>query len=139
MANISSNTKIKLYHVLMLEAEQGVQENGEEVAVKLLRETSEKAYEEFQKELDNLRILNHDNIVRLVGYCYETHRELAEYNGRRVLADKTYRALCFEYLCNGSLGKYLSGMIVSMPFKHVNNNCRLHFCFISTLFYFQRN
>lgn len=57
--------------------------------------------------------VQHQNIVQLVGYCYETRRKLVLHNDKFVLAHVEERAICFEYLERGSLDKYLSGMIVS--------------------------
>ncbi|CAL5057183.1 unnamed protein product [Urochloa decumbens] len=61
----------------------------------------------FQNELQNLMRLKHQNIVGFVGYCCETQREHVQYDGRIVIAERTSRALCFEYLQNGSLHRYL--------------------------------
>jgi interleukin-1 receptor-associated kinase 1/coatomer subunit beta' len=65
--------------------------------------------EDFMKEFENLRRLNHPNIVQLLGYCYETKRIGVEHEGKYVLADESYRALCFDYMHNGSLQRYLDG------------------------------
>ncbi|XBI24922.1 hypothetical protein VPH35_049936 [Triticum aestivum] len=54
-------------------------------------------------------MVQHQNIVRLVGYCYEIAHKAVEHNGRYVLASVEDRALCFEYLQGGSLDKHLSG------------------------------
>lgn len=67
----------------------------------------------FMNEFINLMSVQHQNIVQLVGYCYETRRKLVLHNDKFVLAHVEERALCFEYLERGSLDKYLSGMIVS--------------------------
>ncbi|KAM3346843.1 hypothetical protein ACQJBY_021055 [Aegilops geniculata] len=53
-------------------------------------------------------MVQHQNIVRLVGYCYEIAHKAVEHNGRYVLASVEDRALCFEYLQGGSLDKHLS-------------------------------
>jgi len=66
----------------------------------------------FQHEFENLMRLEHHNIVRLVAYCYETQHQPMQYMGRTFFAERTYRALCFEYMQNGSLEKHLSGMIL---------------------------
>ena len=68
--------------------------------------------ENFQHEFENLMMLEHQNIVRLVGYCYETQHEPMQYMGRTFFAEKIYRELCFEYMKNGSLQKHISGMMV---------------------------
>jgi hypothetical protein len=49
--------------------------------------------------------------VRLVGYCNETKREFVSFQGKRVLSELTHRALCFEFMQNGSLDSCLSGMV----------------------------
>uniref|UniRef100_A0ACD5V7H0 Uncharacterized protein n=1 Tax=Avena sativa TaxID=4498 RepID=A0ACD5V7H0_AVESA len=64
--------------------------------------------EQFKKELNNLMCLQHHNIVRLVGYCHDTQKECVEYNGRLVVADRIFMALCLEYVHNGSLAENLS-------------------------------
>jgi interleukin-1 receptor-associated kinase 1/coatomer subunit beta' len=88
-----------------------VRENGEEIAVKLLYNNMQATNDEqFQHEFDNLMMLNHPNIVRLVGYCYETQRQHIDFQGKIVFGETTYKALCFEYMHMGSLQKHLSGM-----------------------------
>ncbi|XP_073365467.1 receptor like protein kinase S.2 isoform X2 [Aegilops tauschii subsp. strangulata] len=87
----------------------GKLENGEEIAVKLLHDNTLSINDElFQNEFDNLRKLNHPNIVRFVGYCYETQRQHLEFHGRTVFGGTTYRVLCFEYMRMGSLQRHLS-------------------------------
>jgi hypothetical protein len=56
--------------------------------------------------------VQHQNIVRLVGYCDETRRQCVEHGGKFVFAEENERALCFEYLQGGSLDKYVSGNIM---------------------------
>ncbi|XP_048547394.1 putative cysteine-rich receptor-like protein kinase 39 [Triticum urartu] len=63
---------------------------------------------QFDKEFYNLVNLQHQNIVELVGYCHETRQEYLPYNKPKVLANVTKRALCFEYMENGSLSDCLS-------------------------------
>jgi serine/threonine protein kinase len=86
--------------------------DGEKIAVKMLRQMLVGLDDEhFEREYHNLERLQHQNIVRLVGYCNETRREFTSHEGRTVLAEVTYRALCFEYMENGSLDNFLSGMM----------------------------
>ncbi|CAL4982297.1 unnamed protein product [Urochloa decumbens] len=88
---------------------RGVHKNGEEIAVKMLRDKDPGLDDmRFYHEFDKLTILSHPNIVKLIGYCYDTHHEYIEHDGVPVHAEKIYRALCFEYLHNGSLQKHLS-------------------------------
>lgn len=87
---------------------KGVHKHGERIAVKLLHHMPGQDDEQFEKEYSNLASLEHKNIVQLVGYCNETRREYVEYNRKMVLAEETRRALCFEYMSNGSLDNFLS-------------------------------
>ncbi|KAF7005045.1 hypothetical protein CFC21_020195 [Triticum aestivum] len=88
---------------------RGVYNDGQEIAVKLLHNNMQTIDDEqFIHEFDNLMMLNHPNIVRLVGYCYETQRQHMDFEGRTVFAETTYKALCFEYMTKGSLQNHLS-------------------------------
>lgn len=64
--------------------------------------------EHFQNEVYSMGMIQHENIVRLVGYCDETEKLRVEHHGVVVFADKFHRALCFEYFQNGSLTKHIS-------------------------------
>jgi serine/threonine protein kinase len=94
-------------------------DNGEEIAVKKLiyRHLDHDWEKQFHNECINLMRVQHKNIVRLVGYCDETHRRCVKYNGDYVFADENERALCFEYLQGGSLDKHVSGKIL----QHMEN------------------
>ena len=85
-------------------------DNGEKIAVKMLYDMPGLEEEQFLNEFNNLASLQHPNIVRLVGYCHEIQNKCVEHNGRLVFAERICRALCFEYMCYGSLDKYLSGI-----------------------------
>ncbi|KAM0886524.1 hypothetical protein ACQ4PT_029628 [Festuca glaucescens] len=88
---------------------KGVQENGEVVAVKRLTMTTVgKDDNLFLNEIQHVTGICHPNIVRLEGYCYHTDTEIASHEGRNFFVNQLYRLLCFEYLPNGSLDKYLS-------------------------------
>ncbi|XP_066339736.1 receptor like protein kinase S.2-like isoform X4 [Miscanthus floridulus] len=89
---------------------KGVNEDGREIAVKILHFNGFSGVdtEHFQNEVYSMGMIQHENVVRLVGYCDETEKLLVEHHGRVVLADKIHRALCFEYLQNGSLTKHIS-------------------------------
>ena len=66
----------------------------------------------FTREFNNLIKLKHPNIVRLVGFCSEDEKVIIECDGKPVTATDMHRALCFEYLQNGSLEKHLYGTIL---------------------------
>ena len=91
---------------------QGVLRNGAMVAVKNLLPTLEFQEKQFKSEIDNLMRVRNENIVRFVGYCYETQYEYIEHNGGHVFAAKPKMLLCFEYMPNGSLCKYISGIAI---------------------------
>ncbi|CAD6257254.1 unnamed protein product [Miscanthus lutarioriparius] len=87
---------------------KGLTKTGKDVAVKLLLNHINIDYKQFHNEFNSLAMLQHPNIVQLLGYCYETKRKPMKYNGRQLIVEETHRVLCLEYLHNGSLRKYLS-------------------------------
>jgi serine/threonine protein kinase len=82
------------------------------VAVKKLSRTSDLPETKFHREVECLMKAKHKNIVRFLGYCSEVQGRIAEYEGKFVMADIRNWLLCFEYVPNGSLDKYITGMIV---------------------------
>ncbi|CAL5027875.1 unnamed protein product [Urochloa decumbens] len=88
----------------------GVTKTGVDVAVKIPRGRSDldHDFKQFENEFDNLTKVKHVNIVQFLGYCYEIEQTRIDWGGTIVLAEKTHRALCFEYLHNGSLQNHLS-------------------------------
>ena len=86
--------------------------NGHDVAVKLLPESS-LDYGPLRNELYNLRKLNHQNIVQVLGYCFETEQKAILLNGIKVFVDEIRGALCLEYMHNGCLQRHLSGTQLS--------------------------
>nr|XP_040254756.1 serine/threonine-protein kinase PBL27-like [Aegilops tauschii subsp. strangulata] len=87
----------------------GLHTDGQRIAVKILRPMLHNLDDtQFEQEYHNLESLQHQNIVRLVGYCNETRREFVSFEGRTALSERTHRALCFEYMQNGSLDNHLS-------------------------------
>ncbi|CAL5053465.1 unnamed protein product [Urochloa decumbens] len=108
---------------------KGVTRNGEDVAVKKLKLCDANLNDtQFQTELNNLRKLEHQNIVRILGYCYETEiRPFNKPDGSKVYLEETHRALCFEYLDKGSLQKYLYDELCGLDwhtrFKIIKGTC----------------
>ena len=99
---------------------QGVLHTGENIAVKMLHENRFNFDAvEFKKEFNNLMRVEHENIVRLVGYCYETRYEHFEMEGKHIFGERTKTALCFEYFGCGDLEKHLSGMKLCL--MHLQN------------------
>ncbi|KAJ1272749.1 hypothetical protein BS78_06G226600 [Paspalum vaginatum] len=107
--------------------------NGEEIAVKKLFIVNGSIDDkEFKNEFHNLMRVHHQNIVRLVGYCYEIKHKHIEHRGEFVLAQEIERALCFEYMQEGSLAKHISdeSCIHNWPttYKIIKGTCEgLHY------------
>ncbi|CAH8387102.1 unnamed protein product [Eruca vesicaria subsp. sativa] len=70
--------------------------NGsQQVAVKLLSQSSAQGYKEFKAEVELLLRVHHINLVSLVGYCDE----------------KNHLALIYQYMSNVDLKHHLSGKV----------------------------
>ena len=65
---------------------------------------------EFDNEFRNLRKVHHENVVKLVGYCYELKKKYVQYNGNTILATVMERILCFEYMHGGTLDNCIKGI-----------------------------
>ncbi|KAF6992456.1 hypothetical protein CFC21_009442 [Triticum aestivum] len=78
------------------------------VAVKKLSKLFDIEEKKFHKEVECLVKAKHKNIVRFLGYCAETQGKIADYEGKFVIADTRNWLLCFEYVPNGSLDKYIA-------------------------------
>ncbi|XP_062224699.1 cysteine-rich receptor-like protein kinase 29 [Phragmites australis] len=111
---------------------KGVLGSGRVIAVKKLIGNVHLDDAEFIEEVINLVGIKHQNVVQLVGFCAETKKELWSMGGKNILADVPTRLLCFEYLCKGSLDKYISdessGLDWNSRYKIIKGICRgLHF------------
>ncbi|XP_051187821.1 cysteine-rich receptor-like protein kinase 44 isoform X1 [Lolium perenne] len=87
---------------------KGELRNGKAIAVKKLERSLPGFEKQFTNEVYHFMKLKHPNIVRLLGYCYETHNVCVKHNGKYVFAEMSERLLCLEYYPNGSLDQYLS-------------------------------
>ncbi|XP_078164448.1 G-type lectin S-receptor-like serine/threonine-protein kinase SD2-5 [Carex rostrata] len=70
----------------------------ERIAVKRLDNVGHKK-KDFLTEVESIGNTHHINLVRLIGFC----------------ADKSNRLLVYEYMCNGSLDKWIYGSNESAP------------------------
>lgn len=85
---------------------------GKEIAVKKLHQLQGLDDKAFDNEFCNLSKVHHKNVVKLVGYCYESRRKYVQHNGELILATLMERILCFEYMECGSLDKHITGMMI---------------------------
>ncbi|CAL5053406.1 unnamed protein product [Urochloa decumbens] len=88
---------------------KGVLRNGKMVAVKRLDQLKPGIQErQFENEVYHLMRLKHPNVVRFIGYCYETRNQCVQHNGKYIFAEMQQKLICLEYLPNGSLDRHLS-------------------------------
>lgn len=107
---------------------RGTMPDGQPIAVKKLAENAPLARDKaFTNEVQNIMALQHDNIVKLVGYCHEGQKKVVQNNGRYIVADVFESLLCYEYLAMGSLQKNLFEGPNNMPwhtrFKIIKGIC----------------
>ncbi|XP_045087080.1 uncharacterized protein [Aegilops tauschii subsp. strangulata] len=107
---------------------KGVLQSGKIIAVKKLFEIHLLDDKTFQNEVTYLMETRHQNIVQFIGYCAESTFELMKQpNGNFIWAEIPKRLLCFEYVCNKSLDKYISdessGLEWNIRYKLIKGIC----------------
>ena len=73
----------------------------------------------FYREVNSLLKVNHENLVRFLGYCASTEHSAMKIEGSReyIYAEIRERLLCFEHIGNGSLHEYITGTLMSHVFQ----------------------
>ncbi|RLN29095.1 uncharacterized protein C2845_PM05G17120 [Panicum miliaceum] len=89
---------------------KGILSNGT-VAVKKLFNSHTIDDVMFHREVKSMMVVQHQNIVRFLGYCSHTEEQVVEMAGIIHLAQIRERLLCFEYISNGSLENHLTDQL----------------------------
>ncbi|KAK3118443.1 hypothetical protein QOZ80_9BG0699170 [Eleusine coracana subsp. coracana] len=90
---------------------KGTLQNGV-VAVKKLSKTLDVHEANFLREVDSMLRVKHKNIVRFLRYCSDTQGIMQKFKEKNVMAEERQRFLCFEFVPQGSLDKYISGKFI---------------------------
>ncbi|KAK1613211.1 hypothetical protein QYE76_036884 [Lolium multiflorum] len=88
---------------------KGILPNGL-VAVKRIRSNHSINPKLFYRELDSLLTVNHENVVRFLGFCASTNETAVKIEGAKgyIYAEVRERLFCLEYISNGSLQKHIT-------------------------------
>ncbi|VAI00377.1 unnamed protein product [Triticum turgidum subsp. durum] len=112
---------------------KGVYPRGGIVAVKKLFAIHLVKDDQFRDEVSHLTGIKHRNVVQTLGYCAETSYDLIpQPTGRPIWAETPKRLICFEYVPNKSLDKYISdeclGLEWNLRYEIIKGICQgLHF------------
>ena len=68
----------------------------------------------FRREINSLLKINHQNVVRFLGFCSNTHHISIQEAGSSAVdfVNVRERLLCLEYISNGSLDKHITGKVL---------------------------
>jgi hypothetical protein len=106
--------------------EQGILPSGQMVAVKKLLNAKTMDDRMFHQEVTAMIRVNHQNVVRFLGYCSHMEQKAMKIQGKYILVEERERLLCFEFMSKGSLADYVTGMKwinllgTTVPFYSIN-------------------
>lgn len=66
--------------------------------------------DKFDNMVKHIKMLEHENIVKLVASCRESDKKPVSIDGRCIIGNITETVLCYEYFPKGSLDKHIFGM-----------------------------
>uniref|UniRef100_A0ACD6ABL2 Uncharacterized protein n=3 Tax=Avena sativa TaxID=4498 RepID=A0ACD6ABL2_AVESA len=80
------------------------------VAVKRIKSRHSIDEKKFHREVNSLLTVNHQNVVRFLGFCASTEQTAIKVEGSNeyMYAEIRERLFCFEYISNGNLQKYIT-------------------------------
>ncbi|CAM0885764.1 unnamed protein product [Alopecurus aequalis] len=101
--------------------------NGKDIAVKKLHAHLGLDDKDFDNEFRNLSKVRHENIVELIGYCYESRKNYITHNGELTMATIKERILCFDYMHGGSLSSHITAKYCDLDwpkcYKIITGTC----------------
>ncbi|VAH72880.1 unnamed protein product [Triticum turgidum subsp. durum] len=89
---------------------RGALPNAEVAVKRIIKNVQTNDENLFRREVDSMMEVNHQNIVRFIGFCSNTEHKRIQHGvpGGYIYAEARERILCFEYISNGSLDKYIT-------------------------------
>ncbi|EMS62430.1 Cysteine-rich receptor-like protein kinase 26 [Triticum urartu] len=98
--------------------EPGVLSNGN-IAVKRIKSSHSIKETSFYHEVGSLLNIEHENVIRFLGFCASTDQIAIKVRGSKehIYAEVRERLLCFEYINNGSLRKYITDELRGLEWK----------------------
>ncbi|XP_037449553.1 G2-specific protein kinase nimA-like [Triticum dicoccoides] len=113
------------------EVYKGLLPNGINVAVKRMHVDAHTVDDRlFRREIISLMTINHQNVVRFLGFCSNTHYMTIKEagSGEIIFVNVRERLLCLEYISNGSLDKHITdelrGLEWETRYKIITGICK---------------
>ncbi|KAF7076755.1 hypothetical protein CFC21_081367 [Triticum aestivum] len=113
------------------EVYKGLLPNGINVAVKRMHVDAHTVDDRlFRREIISPMTINHQNVVRFLGFCSNTHYMTIKEagSGEIIFVNVRERLLCLEYISNGSLDKHITdelrGLEWETRYKIITGICK---------------